>query len=114
MGSHIRYDAVPKDDRIDTADLKCVNWKGEEKAGLQCANDHGTTPVPDQYAVQLLSNLRYDAVPKDDRPDVDEIKCTNWKGEEKSGLQCANDHGTTPTSEYTVQLGSKVRYDAVP
>ena len=38
------------------------------------------------------------------------MECTNWKGEAKTGHACAQDQGTTPTKEYTVQL----KYDATP
>ena len=107
------YDATPTADLPDTDPMECTNWKGEAKKGHACAQDQGTTPTK-EYSVQLLSNLRYDATPTADLPDTDAMECTNWKGEAKKGHACAQDQGTTPTKEYSVQLLSNLRYDATP
>ena len=65
-------------------------------------------------AHKLVQKSHYDATPDADLPDTDPMECTNWKGEAKKGHACAQDQGTTPTKEYTVQLLSNLRYDATP
>ena len=58
-----------------------------------------------EYNVQLYGMTfighKYDATSDDDKPDTDQMKCTNCKGEAKKGHPYAQDQGTTTTKEYT-------------